>query len=262
MPCKFGKDVFYKNPVLMNLLEKREDGVYYELLVGLENIPGAISKVSSTISFFKANIWSGFHATIEDVGGAWVFFLEVSPPASIDGILEKLKGLKEVREVKFRRLEKTDYFDVFFFPLCIGEKRIIILTNDAFISIKQHLIELLDTGGESILFNEGMEAGDTILKSLPQSLKTCNEKLNYLKDFTRATGWGILEYRELNALRRTGEIHLYNNVEADPRYHGRCHFSRGILTSFIRHIFEDDRLNLVEIECIGSGAPKCVFKLV
>ncbi|MBS7630031.1 hypothetical protein KEJ47_00400 [Candidatus Bathyarchaeota archaeon] len=254
--------VYCKNPVLMNLLDRREDGSYFEFLIVLENVPGAIAKVSSTISSFNANIWSGFHATIDELGGAWAFFLEAPPSVSVDSLVKKIEALKEVKELRFRKLDKTEYFDVFFFPLCIGGNRVIILTHEAFQDIKQHLIELLGTGGESILFNEGLKVGNTILRNIPATLKINNEKLNFLKDFLRATGWGIIEYQELNPLRKTGEIYMCNHIEIGPKYSKRCHFIRGILTSFLRAIFDDEGLSLVETECIGAGASKCVFKLV
>jgi len=253
---------YYKNPVLMNLLDKREDGSYFEFLISLENIPGAIGKVSSAISSFKANIWAGFHGTIDELGGAWAFFLEVPQSVSIDSIVKKIEGLKEVKELRFRKLDKTEYFDVFFFPIFLGGNRAVMLTHEAFHNIKQHLIELLGTGGDSILFNEGVSVGNAILKNLPASLETINEKLAFLKDLIRATGWGVIEYQKLNPLRKTGEIYVYDSIEIIPKYSKRCHFMRGILTSFLRNLFNDERLSLVETECIGAGDSKCIFKFV
>src|SRR3989304_3855773 len=115
---------FLKNPTIMDFFEKREGMKHFEVLIGLDNLPGMLARVSSVIASFNVNIMSGFHNSIPDYGGAWTVFIEVPPAVPHDELIAKLRAIEGVREVRVKCLERIDFLDEFFFPLTMIKKRI------------------------------------------------------------------------------------------------------------------------------------------
>jgi predicted hydrocarbon binding protein/predicted amino acid-binding ACT domain protein len=252
---------YLKNPTIMTFFEKREGSKYFEVFIGVDNVPGMIAKVSSVIASFNVNIMSGFHSAIPDYGGAWAIFLEVPQEVAQEELLAKLRLIGGVKEVRVKCLEHIDFFDEFFFPLMMGRERILMVAQGAFMNLKGQLIDFLGTGGEFILFNEGKGIGESFIAGAPPILKTYLEKLEYIKDLFRASGWGLLEFQGIEIEKKSGTIILKDNFEASSKYAGHCHLTRGSLTTIVRRVFNKPDIELVEIACKGLGDPACIFKL-
>lgn len=252
----------WKNPVIMSLFDKREDKEYFEAMFIVENMPGVLHNISEVIGAHNVNILSGFHSLIEELGGVWVVFLEMTASTPYEELFKEIEMVSGVTDVKYVKLRKADYFDSFFFPLAIPGTRVIIITQEAFNRIKSQLVDILGTGGETILFSEGAAVGRTIYEFIPEALTSAERKLEFIENLLRATGWGLVEFNQINIARRSGEIHVKDNMEADVKYGGRCHFMRGALTSILRGVLNDSAMNLIETACIGQGDERCVFKLV
>lgn len=248
--------------MIMSLFEKREDREYFEAMFTVENMPGVLHNISEVIGAHNVNILSGFHTLIEELGGVWVVFLEVPPSTPYEELFKEIGTINGVTDVRYVKLRKADYFDRFFFPPTIAGNRFVIITQEAFNSIKSQLVDILGTGGETILFNEGAIVGRTIYEIIPEALTSAERRLEFIENLLRATGWGLVEFNQISIERRSGEVHVKSNVEADGKYRGRCHFMRGVLTSILRGILNDSAMNLIETACIGQGCECCVFKLV
>ena len=252
---------FLKNPTIMDFFEKREGMKHFEVLIGLDNLPGMLARVSSVIASFNVNIMSGFHNNIPDYGGAWTVFIEVPPAVPHDELIAKLRAIEGVREVRVKCLERIDFLDEFFFPLTMIKKRILILGQDAFMNLKSQLIAMLGTGGEFILYNEGKGIGESMIEGIPRILSSYEEKLEYIKDLFRALGWGLLEFNGINLEKKAGTIVMKDNFEASSKYAGHCHMTRGALNAIIKGVFDRPDIDLLETACKGLGDPACVFKL-
>jgi len=253
---------FWKNPMLMTLFEKRGDMEYFEVMILIEDVIGVMHNISKVIKTFNVNIRSGFHNIVEEIGDVWVVFLEMPPSTPHEELFNEVRRTKGVIDLKYVRLTKDDYFDSFFFPIFVGTKRVSIIPEEAFREIKSQLVEVLGTGGQTILYREGTLVGHNFYEYIPEELASVEAKLKFIVDLIRAIGWGLVEFVQISPERRSGEVHVEGNTEADVKYAGLCHFTRGALTSILREIFNDPSINLIETACIGKGDECCVFKLV
>jgi predicted hydrocarbon binding protein len=265
MPKSAGSErrEFFENPLIMNLIsQKRPDKDYFELFFQVKNVRGVLANISDAIASSGMNILSGFHSAIKGIEGGWTLFLEVPTSTSVEPLINKVRSISGVCDIKYNKLGKSEFFDCYFFPLTMADSRVVILTGEAFAKIKNQLLSILGTGGESILFLNGMDVGRTIYKSIPQELSSIEEKLSYTSDLLRITGWGVVEFRKIDIGKNVGEIRVENNAEVSDKYPLRCHFIRGIVTSILREAFDKESINLKETRCIGNGGEFCQFELV
>lgn len=251
-----------KYPMIMSLFERREGMEYIEAIFIIENIPGVINKISDVLQAYKVNILEGFHTVVKGNRMIWAIFIEAPPSTPHEEMFKKIGAIKELIDIKYVSLRKTDYFDRFFFPITIWESRVIVLTQEGFHGLKSQIVDLLGTGGESILLNQGAVIGRTICRNIPEEITSPEEKLEFIVNLLRGTGWGLVEFRGVNGEEGTGEVIVRENVEADPQYGGRCQLIRGVLRSILREILKNAKINLVETACIGWGDDFCVFELV
>jgi predicted hydrocarbon binding protein len=256
---------YLKNQFLMTLERRRPGYRYYELLVFIPNVVGVLSTITKKLAEEKINILNGMHTQVED-RGIWVSFIEVPESISIEKTMEELSSLGIVSDIKCHQMDRTEKFDKFLFPLSFFDGRIIALTDYMFNSLTTSLIEVLKSGGESILYMQGQTLGESAVnvakERFKQELTSVEDVLRYIEDAFRAFGWGILAFQSVDPRTKMGSIIVRECMECRRSSKTKCHFIRGVLVGALKKAFENESINLVEVKCMSEGAPYCEFQFV
>lgn len=252
-----GRSEHMRNPFLMVSEERRSGYKYYEIALSLRNGVRALHSVIAKLVEAQVNILASLLA----IGklGEWFSFIEVPESASIEQILEKISDMDVVLNVRHTEIKRTDYFDKFLFPLYVHDDRIMIMTATMFHALKKAITDVLKSGGEAIIYLQGLLAGSQIYDQFPKELTSIEDKLLYTENLLRAFGWGLAKFQALDPKAKTGTIRIDNSVEATESMETKCHFTRGYLTGLFRKIFQDDSIKIKEVMCRATGEPHCEY---
>lgn len=247
-----------RNPFLMVLGERRPGYKYYEIALSIRNEVGVLNSIIAKLVETQVNILTGLHTLIGEKG-EWFSFIEVPESASIEQALGKISDMDVVLNVKYTEIKKTDYFDKFLFPLYVYNDRIMILTAATFHALKKAITDVLKSGGEAIIYLQGLLAGSQIYDHFPKELTSIEDKLLYTENLFRAFGWGLAKFHALDPKAKIGTIRIENSLEATESMEIKCHFTRGYLTGLLRKIFQDDSVKIKEVMCRATGEPRCEY---
>ena len=256
---------YLRNPFLLTLGERREGYKYYELLVVVPNVVGVLSTITGKLAEAKVNILTGMHTRIGEKG-VWVSFIEVPDAVSIEKTIKEISSLNVVLELKYQRMDRAERFDKFLFPLSVFDRRMIVLTDYMFYSLKTALIDVLKSGGETILYMQGQSLGEVVINFLKERFKeetaSIEDALHLVAEAFRAFGWGIITFQGLGPKTKEGSIIVRECIECRESSKVKCHFIRGMLVGVLRSIFQDETINVTEIKCRSTGDPYCEYQLV
>ncbi|MFQ6080815.1 MAG: V4R domain-containing protein [Candidatus Bathyarchaeia archaeon] len=252
------EDLFSRGAFLMVLGERKSGYKYYEIALSLRNGVGALHSIIAKLAEAQINILAGLHTGIGEKV-EWFSFIEVPESASIEQILGKISDMDVVLNVRYTEMKRTDYFDRFQFPLYVRDDRIMILTATTFHALKKAITDVLQSGGEAIIYLQGLLAGSQIYDQYPKELTSIEDKLLYTENLFRAFGWGLAKFYALDPKAKTGTIRIENSLEATESMEIKCHFMRGYLTGLLRKIFQDDSIKIKEVMCRATGEPHCEY---
>jgi len=246
------------NPFLAVLGERRPGYKYYEIALSMKNEVGVLNSIIAKLVETQVNILGGLHAVIGEKG-EWFTFIEVPESASIEQILGKISDMDVMLNVRYTEMKRTDYFDKFLFPLYVHDNRTMILTATMFHALKKAITDVLKSGGEAIIYLQGLLAGSQIYDQFPKELTSVEDKLLHTQNLFRAFGWGLAKFYALDPKAKTGAIRIDDSLEATESMETKCHFTRGYLTGLLRKIFQDDSIKIEEVMCRATGEPRCEY---
>ena len=256
---------YVANPFLMTIEKFKSGYKYYETLMLMKNVVGALNKITGRLAESGINILAGMHAQYKDEV-LWLSFLEVPEDVSVEKALKEISSMDVVTHLRYERLDKTDRFDKFMFPLKVFDRRMVILTDYMFYGFRKAVIDVLKSGGEVIIYRQGLTSGEILASRLKErfkeELKTVEDTLRFTENAFRAFGWGIVEFRSIDPKIKTGSIIVKESMECFERSDIKCHFMRGVLTGVLRKIFDDENINLMEYRCSSRGDPYCEYRFV
>jgi predicted hydrocarbon binding protein len=128
----------------------------------------------------------------------------------------------------------------------------------------ERLIEILGSGCESILYDEGVSAGKVSAQDFINRLGvgSVREKLGQILLLYGSMGWGTFEFRDEGyGAEFTVRVADCFECASGPRGRQTCSFQRGHLTGLISAIY-DTPLDCSETRCRFRRDPFCEFKLV
>lgn len=254
-------EIIGTKPILMDLLNrKRKDKLYLEVVFVLEKEVDVLKDFMVGLGSYDIRIVEGFHDSIGDKV-VWATFLEVEPDFPYEEVIESAREIQGVSDIKFSLLDRADYFEKFFFPLGTEELRLIVLPRNAFLKMTKGIVNTFGTGGASIIFNEGIELGNYIFEMIPDELEEMKEKMNFISNLLKATGWGILDFNGLEVENKTGVVSMRDNAEAMKEHPLQCHFTRGFTTQILRRLLGNSEINMEEIRCEAEGEKSCCFMI-
>jgi predicted hydrocarbon binding protein len=241
--------------------ERRSGYKYYEIALSLRNEAEVLHSVIAKLAEAQINILAGLHTGI---GGKveWFSFIEVPESESMEQILGKISDMDAVLNVRYTEMKRTDYFDKFLFPLYVHDDRTMILTATTFHALRKAIIDILKSGGEAIIYLQGLLAGSQIYDQFPKELTSIEEKLLHTENLFRAFGWGLAKFYALDPKAKTGIIRIDNSLEAMESMEIKCHFTRGYLTGLLRKIFQDNSIKIREVMCRAAGEPHCEYRFL
>ncbi len=181
-------------------LSRPKGAKVYELMIAARDVVGATAKVTRIFSEFSVNIIASHSRTDWKTGDyIHLFFCDFAKAkVQIAGVAKELRKLKFMKEVRFVDVSNSIH-EKFLFPILAGTgRRVIIIDASAFLSIERRMAEMLGSGGEVLLFEEGKAyVADSFRgsKLLAKELGAEWDLANAI-DLFRASGWGLFRFRQ------------------------------------------------------------------
>ena len=145
---------------------------------------------------------------------------------------------------RFPFVTKVDYvtakgklFDSFHFPLRIMNKhRAIIMRTDPLLEVEKHLVTVLGSAGDTVMFVEGKTYASKTWMHLKNALPNASheELLQNVMDGLRATGWGLFEFRSEQNL---FHVSIRNPPKLENLKTSQSLFVRGIAVGTVESLY-------------------------
>lgn len=186
---------------------------------------------------------------------------------SRDETAEKLRGLimssGAALDVEVSEGRDGMLVDTFHTGLETDGESLMLLRRNALSLMFDHVYKLLGSGGETLLFEEGMAIGkangDAFVKAL--GAERVRENIDYLRNNLAALGWGRVA-AGTTAEGETTHILIYDCFECSSNEGPRtgCHFFRGYIIGNRSATFGQE-LVAEEVKCALRGDDVCEFLL-
>ncbi len=251
---------YYPREVLIRE-EPVDEGKLVEAFVVRKIESGGLAEIAVGIAEEDIIIRSGFHRVNGD-RLQWTMFLDFSrakiTPEELQG---KISQMKDVSHVEMKL--PTFGFDGFHFPLKALGYRTIIWNAQNFGSYIRRLIEVLGDVAFPILYNLGRAEAEYMWKRMSGEGSSKEDILRILQETYRASGWGIIEFGEIN--HKEGRINVRIKQHVVPESLGKsskpvCHDIRGYLAGIFSKYFER-RISATEVKCMATGDEYCEFEI-
>ncbi len=206
------------------------------------------------------------------VGYVAVMFVDFSggrcKPRDLADEIEDLTDVQDVRYVEFRY--EPIVFDEFIFPRTIasGSRPVIVLDLKSFEGMKKELEKRWGTAADAVMYHIGYAYGVAFSESVLRDYLhlriraiTVGEAIEVLAKYWRVMGFGLM--RTVEKRFRIVKLAIRDNFEAREvkATVPRCHFTRGVITGFIKSLIQRD-ISCREEQCQATGAAECLFTVV
>lgn len=237
------------------------------LKLDLVNRPSSFASVLTVTAEDGFNVLCGLveAAAPSDERASMLLILDAtSSSTSSDQLLEKLRGLPDVMDVKMAKPEVDGLFiDPFHFPILVGSTRAMTLTCTSFVNAIEHLKRELGSAGEAILFYEGVAAGEAMEREWRPLLSsfTGEQVFASVLRILRSLGWLIGEVLKWDERGPEVIVRAYELFEcrlAKAKDKPNSQFFRGLITGLARSLLKRDVV-AVETRCVAKGDPFCEF---
>jgi len=251
---------YYPREVLIRE-EPVDEGKLVEAFVIRKIGSGGLAEIAVAIADEDIIIKSGFHR-VGDNKLKWTMFLDFSKAKITPEELErKISQMRDVSQVEMK--PTTLGFDVFHFPLKALGYRIIMWNAQNFGSYVKRLIEVLGDVAFPILYNLGRAEAEYMWKRMSSEGGSKEDVLKILQETYRASGWGIIEFGEINY--KEGRTNVKIRQHVVPESLGKsnrpvCHDIRGYLTGIFSEYF-GRKISATEVKCMATGDEYCEFEI-
>jgi predicted hydrocarbon binding protein len=180
---------------------------------------------------------------------------------------EAVKRLKKIGLFKhiqlFAPTSSGFVCDNFFFPLKVGNDRVIVFRKPLYEALFSGIREEFGSAGEVFLYYMGLKGGSTLSEDYKRILGSTNPRTMIELASAQAfnMGWGVFKIQELNLRKKIVRLHIYDNFECTPgKGAGKpySHFLRGISAGLYLNLFKTTG-TVEETKCIAQGDPFCEF---
>jgi len=255
--CKFG--------VLSSRSLDREkavdEGKLVEVFVVRQVGSGGLAEIAAAIADERIIIKSGFHR-VDDDKLQWTVFLDFSQAKiTPEELIKKISQMRDVRDIQMKR--PTLGFESFHFPLSTMGLRIITWNAQNFGSYMKRLIEVLGDVAFPVLYNLGRAEAEYMWERMSREVNKKEDVLSLLRETYRASGWGIIEFEEINYKEGRAKVRIKQHVV--PESLGKsdrpvCHDIRGYLAGIFSRYF-GRRISAAEVKCMAAGNEYCEFEI-
>jgi predicted hydrocarbon binding protein len=237
----------------------------YQITVRIRDIPGALSSVLDSLRD-HVNLVASVSYSLGDGKAIWSgFALALSKNESEADLKKLVAGSNIVEESDVSASEDGLLVDSFHSGLEVEpEEDFVLFPAKGLSHTYDHLGEILGSGGDTILYEEGYAVGRVNSRYFISlmGLDLARQKLTQLAVLYASLGWGRAEIK----MRSSGaafDVKFSDCFECSAKRTVRqsCSFMRGHLAGFLSTIFESD-LESTETHCRFRGDPLCEFSLV
>jgi len=187
-----------------------------------------------------------------------------------DSSVEPEEMAQQIRQVGF--FEHVQIFaptpsglvsDNFFFPLKVGNERVIIFRKPLYEAFFAGIRKEFGSAGEVFLYYMGLESGSKLFEDYKKISGSANPGniINLAFAFAFNMGWGIPRLEELNLKKKIVKLRFYDSFECTAgKGAGKpySHFLRGIAAGLFLHCFKTAG-TVEETKCIAQGDAFCEF---
>lgn len=154
-------------------------------------------------------------------------------------------------------------YDNFFFPLKVGNERVIIFRKPSYEALFSGIREEFGSAGEVFLYYMGLKTGSRLFEDYKKISGSANTRTMIELASAQAfnMGWGIFKIQELNLRKKIVKLRIYDNFECTAgKGAGKpySHFLRGVSAGLYLNLFKTAG-TVEETKCIAQGDPFCEF---
>jgi len=236
-----------------------------ELVVEVRNVLGALAKILAVMAGMRINVLSSFlRAKASDEAAVWSSFVDLTDTEfKIEDVVERLKEVDVVLDVKFSKREGELAIDELCFPVTLMDERYVLFKVDTVGKAFSRLFEIFGSGAATIIHSMGVESGMRGAEKFKTEYGLeKRQALDAVLKEVMAKGWGVSEVEVFDERRNEAVIRVYELFECLP-FKGRLkepksHLFRGYLEGAFKTIFKTEYM-ANETECIAKGDPYCRF---
>ncbi|MHC1629169.1 MAG: V4R domain-containing protein [Candidatus Nezhaarchaeales archaeon] len=187
-----------------------------------------------------------------------------------------MKCVVEVKSACTRLMERGWAIDSFFFPLVIGDARILCIIEPYMLRAFMSLKNMLGTAVDAFIYHMGYQYGKHIASSVKSlfgvSEKTLSEEvISIIIDFftcsARVMGWALIETEKLDIRSVKVTFKVYDSWESWTYFklYGKskvpiCYLTKGVMAGMVSEIFGIE-VTADEEMCQARGDPYCLLKI-
>lgn len=238
---------------------------YFLLNLEIRNRMGDLAAVSSLLAEGKFDILNGsFFRGDNGAPGFWqVYVLPLKPATTSDELGKLLTACPDVLSFEIKESKDGFLVDSLTFPIKLSSgQRAMIIRNEIWNSMLQKTREKFSSGGDVIIYDQGVTAGRVSGKDLVRELgrEKISRQLDQVVAWYQSLGWGkasVLSFRPspLNLVIRMSEsAECYGQKSPKPT----GHFVRGHIIGVIEEIFAIEA-RCIETSCLAMGNDCCQF---
>ena len=239
-----------------------------ELIVVVENVPGALARVSGLMAEMGINILTNLGmAKAFEREAVWSSFIDLTDTGlEVEDVVERLRKLDVVLDVKYSEEVGELLVDTLHFPVMLDRDRHVLLRVETFGKAFGRLFDIFGSGAATIIYQMGRESG---MSKAEKVMRECGLKgidaLRVILKERVAKGWCIPEIEVFDEKKNEAVIKVYELFECLP-FKGklkepRSHFFRGYLEGAFKALFKTE-YTAIETECLAKGDPYCRFMIV
>ncbi len=237
-----------------------------EFLVTLDNVAGAIGKVSTAFGVENVNLLSGYHdSEVNDRYAVWHFFADTTGKDTAK-VANEIKQVQGVSEVVFSDgiIPELITSKMSFPVVMLGETRGIVFGLDTFSEMLRSLHSTFKSGAKVVLFAMGKADGVARAESLQGRFQLTDPKIavTVALDLALSFGWGNTVLEEFNYDQKLAAIvihDLFECVALKGSDHGPTgNFMRGELTGLL-NVIMGAPMAVTETDCTTLGGQYCRF---
>jgi len=235
----------------------------FHVVVTLSDAPGSYSSILDLVRT-KVNLIGTTTYTRSDGTAVFSGFSEALSPRLTGRELEKLI-MSSKAAISAQVYEGKDglLVDTFHTGFVVGDEEYILMRRDGLVHVFERVSNMLGSGGDSLLFEEGVAMGlrNAEMMSRAVGAEKVRAQTGVLNRFLAAQGWGVLHAKE-GPGKGAFTVRVDDCFECSSGGSSRrgCNFMRGYLVGGAKATFGVD-YDSKETKCVLKGADGCEFQL-
>lgn len=249
----------------VNVYQYHPSAKLFHMVVELKNVPGALESVLRVLREMNLNVLGSFSSVdVAARSGVWSGFIEDSLHTETE-LREKISSSQYVLDVLVSQSKEGFLVDSLHFPLAWNTgDRAVMMRAKYLILMFDRIREELGTGGETLVYQEGLAYGTETWKNFGSRIGPAfvSSNLHDVLMIYQAVGWFKLEGVDVSERDWTIRIITSGSFECDGRRSARPYsqFVRGHLTGGLTALLGKE-LECEETKCMAAGDQFCEFTL-